>query len=182
MSDTGSIFQREPGTQAVPAPVPPAPLVLPRAQVERSPGVGFAAAVAAAAAGGLLWAGVVIVTNIDFGILAWFLGAATGFALVRGGGGAGQQVERVAAGVLAAAGIVLGKYVIFVHAVKADLHRLYPNTPIPVGYLDSTQMSIFIHHVGEIFKPIYIVWLAFAFFGAYRVSGGATPLPRRSRS
>jgi hypothetical protein len=83
--------------------------------------VALLAAVGAALIGGLVWAGVVVTTRYDIGFLAWFVGAATGFVIVRVAGGPVSTPVRALAGVFAAGGIVVGKYVIFVHAVKVAL-------------------------------------------------------------
>jgi len=45
--------------------------------------VALLAGAGAALVGGLVWAGVVITTRYDIGFLAWFVGAATGLAVVR---------------------------------------------------------------------------------------------------
>ena len=137
------------------------------------------AAAAVAALGGLAWAGVVVVTKWDIGILAWLVGAAVGRTIVAAAGGPVAGVERVTAGLLAAAGIIIGKYVIFVHAVKASLGAELAAHGIQVGYLDSRQMSIFVHNIDKIVHPIYLLWIALAFLAAIRVAGGA-PL-RRAR-
>src|SRR5207253_11019325 len=76
--------------------------------------VALLAGAGAALVGGLVWAGVVITTRYDIGFLAWFVGAATGLAIVRVAGGPVSSPVRVLAGVFAAGGIVAGKYVIFV--------------------------------------------------------------------
>jgi hypothetical protein len=157
-----------------------------RRSTSRSGGSGgrlaapFAAA-AVAVLGGLAWAGVVVATNWDIGILAWLVGAAVGRTTVAVAGGPVRGVERGVAGLLAAAGIVLGKYVIFVHAVKTSLGAELAAHGIRVGYLDGRQMSIFVHNVGKIVHPIYALWIGLAFFAAMRVAGGA-PLRRVRRS
>ena len=70
--DERSIFHHEPGsTGAQAAPVPALPLP---AVDENGSRIGaLAAALLAAIGGGLLWAGVVIVTRYDIGILAWLV-------------------------------------------------------------------------------------------------------------
>src|SRR4051794_28495865 len=60
----------------------------PRAVVAREVDAGLLpvallAGAGAALAGGLVWAAVVITTRYDIGFLAWFVGAATGLAVVR---------------------------------------------------------------------------------------------------
>jgi hypothetical protein len=147
----------------------------------RSLSLAFTAGAVAALVGGLVWAGVVISLKYDIGILAWFVGAATGLTVHRVAGGSVGGFERALAGLFAAAGIIVGKYVIFVHAVRAAASALLPGRPIPDGYLDSTQMSYFVNHFGSIVRPIYWLWFLLAFAAAFRTSGGR-PIWGRGRS
>ena len=142
--------------------------------------VALAAGAAVAVVGGLAWAGVVVVTHWDVGILAWLVGVAVGRTVFGLAGGAVGVGERVVAGLLAAAGIIVGKYVIFVHAVKASFGAILAAGGVQVGYLDSRQMSIFVHHFGKIVHPIYALWVGFAFLAAVRTAGGA-PIRRARR-
>jgi hypothetical protein len=141
--------------------------------------IALLAGAGAALLGGLLWAGVVIVTHLDVGILAWLIGAGTGLAIARVGGGPAAPEARVLAGGLAAGGIMVGKYVIFVHALRKAFAELSLLQLPSVGYLDTRQMSLFIHHFGSIVRPIYFLWVALAFFAAYRTAGGDSVRPRR---
>ena len=143
--------------------------------------VALLAGAGAALAGGLAWAGVVIVTHFDIGFLAWFVGAATGLAIVRVAGGPVGYPARVSAGLLAAGGIMAGKYVIFVYAVKKTFGAELAAHGLSVGYLDTRQMSIFLHNIGSIVQPVYFLWVALAFFAAVRTAGGRSLLARRLR-
>jgi hypothetical protein len=141
----------------------------------------LAAAAAVALLGGTVWAGAVIATHWDIGILAWFVGAATGSVLVRVAGGAVGVGERLAAGLLAAGAIVVGKYAIFVHSVRAHWGALLAQEGVRVHYLDGRQLSIFVHHFGEIVRPVYALWVGLAFVGALRVAAGRPAFGRRRR-
>jgi hypothetical protein len=141
--------------------------------------VALLAGAGAALAGGLVWAGVVIATHWDIGILAWLVGGVTGAVVVRVAGGSVGAVERVLSGLLAAGAIMVGKYVIFVHAVKVSLGALLAEQGLSVGYLDAREVSLFLHHFGDIVRPIYALWVALAFFAAVRVAGGGALLSRR---
>ena len=134
---------------------------------------------AVALVGGLIWAGVVIATHYDVGILAWLVGAATGAAVVRVVGGPVGTGQRFVAGALAAGAIMVGKYVIFVHAVKAAIGALLSSQGVSVGYLDTSTMSVFFHNFTTIVRPMYAVWVAAAFLAAVRVAGGRSLLNRR---
>jgi hypothetical protein len=142
--------------------------------------VALAAGAAVAVLGGLGWAGVVVLTHWDIGILAWLVGAAVGRTIFGLAGGPVGVGERVAGGLFAAAGIMVGKYVIFVHAVKVSLGALYGTQALDIGYLDTRQMSIFLENFGKIVHPAYALWVGLAFFAAFRVAGGA-PLRRARR-
>lgn len=132
------------------------------------------AGAAAALAGGLLWAGVVIVTRWDIGIVAWLVGAATGGTVLRVFGGPVPGSAKLAAGLMAAGGILVGKYVIFIHEVRKNLGALLAQHGISVGYLDTRQMGIFIHHFGSFVRPIYGLWILLASAAAVRAAQGPT--------
>jgi hypothetical protein len=144
--------------------------------------LALVAGAAVALVGGLVWAGVVIGTRYDIGFLAWFVGAATGLTVARVAGGPIGGAVKLSAGLLAAGGIIVGKYVIFVHDVKATIGNLLVAEGLSVGYLDSRQMGIFVHHFGSIVKPIYGLWAVLALVAAVRAADGRRILPARRRS
>jgi hypothetical protein len=143
--------------------------------------VALLAGAGAALIGGLVWAGVVITTQFDIGFLAWFVGAATGLAIVRVAGRPISAAGQVLAGTFAAGGIIVGKYVIFVHAVKKTFGALLAAHGQSIGYLDTRQMSIFAHNFGSIVRPVYALWGALAFVAAVRTAGGRQALARHRR-
>jgi hypothetical protein len=160
-----------PGAIHAPAPV----------AAEVTPGltaVSVLAGAAVAIACGLVWAGIVIATRFDIGLVAWLGGVATGVTMVRVAGRPLGVASRVLAGLFSAAGIILGKYVIFVHDLNDEAHKLNLDN-LSLGYLDSKQMSLFIHHFSDIVKPIYIVWVVLAFVAAFRTAGGRAVFGRR---
>lgn len=169
--------------QAFPPAAKPPLLVSPAATVagprnEGSLGLALLAGGAVALVGGLLWAGVVIATRWDIGIVAWVVGAATGAVVMRVFGGPVPGEARVAAGLMAAGAILVGKYVIFVHDVKKAVTGLFGASVLPppsIHYLDTRQMGIFVHHFGTIVKPVYGLWLLCAFVAAMRVGAGKKP-------
>jgi len=162
------------------APSTPVP-----AHEERVSGVPVALAAGAAVAllGGLAWAAVGITTHYDIGILAWLIGAATGFVMVRIAGGPVDNTSCVLAGVFAALGIMVGKYVIFVHQLRSAFKSFATTLGVSVtphiGYLDSQTRHLFFSEFSSIVKPIYILWVALAFFAAYRMAGGGRIFGRR---
>ena len=181
------LFTVQPAAGAASEPVgaPTAPVATDAsAAVARDAGRGaglmaLLAGAGAALLGGLVWAGVVIVSQWDVGILAWLVGAATGAAIVRVAGGPVGTGQRVVAGALAAAGIMVGKYVIFVHELRAAIGPLLASQGVSVGYLDTGTMSIFRENFTTIVRPMYAVWVALAVFAAVRVAGGRGRPARR---
>jgi hypothetical protein len=143
--------------------------------------VALLAGAGAALIGGLVWAVVVVTTRYDIGFLAWFVGAATGMAIVRVAGGPVSTPVRALAGVFAAGGILVGKYVIFVHAVKDALDAELAGQGRAVGYLNTHAMSVFVHNFGSIVRPVYALWVGLAFFAAVRTAGGRAVYTRRRR-
>ncbi|MDX6481275.1 MAG: hypothetical protein QOG85_1785 [Gaiellaceae bacterium] len=117
-----------------------------------------------------MWAGVVIVTRFDIGFLAWFVGVAASLAMIRVAGGSAFRALGVVAGLLAAAGILVGKYVVFVHDVREVEGSFLTKHGVPTGYLDTFQMSYFIHHYSTIVRPIYYLWLLLAVVAAVRTA------------
>jgi hypothetical protein len=164
------------------------PLLTPSASTPLAPdatagslGIALVAGAAVALVGGLVWAGVVIETHYDFGILAWIVGAATGgtvFYLTRA---PVRGPARALTGLLAVAGMVVGKYVIFVDAVKKTLGTALAQQGTSVSYLDSRQMGIFIHHFNTVVRPIYFLWFLLALVAALRAAGGERTLPGQRR-
>ena len=164
-----------------------APLVAPGPSpvaAEVTPGLTIVAVLASAAvavASGLVWAGIVIATRFDIGIVAWLGGVAAGVTMLRIAGRPLGVASRIVAGLFSAAGIMLGKYVIFVHDLRDEIHKLAGLEGVSIGYLDSRQVSFFFHHFGEIVKPLYLLWVVLAFVAAFRTAGGQ-PVFRRRRS
>jgi hypothetical protein len=179
--DEGSIFQHEPGSASAQAAAVATPLPVPAVEEGGSRVGALAAAVLTALGGGLVWAVVVIVTKYDIGILAWLVGAATGYAVHRLGGSTVTVADRAIAAVLAACGILLGKYVIFVHELKDALRTILHTNPTAVGYFDTREMHFFVHHFTELVRWTYVLWIGLAMLAAYRVSGGQNAFGRRRR-
>jgi hypothetical protein len=166
-------------TSAEKAPllVSPAPAAMTRTTTEGSLALALISGAGVALAGGLIWAGVVVVTRYDIGFLAWFVGAATGGTAFRVFGAPVRGAARIATGLIAAGAIVVGKYVIFVHEVKKAIGSLLAEQGLSISYLDTRQMSIFVHNFGTIVRPIYALWILIAFTAAVM-----TAQPRKSRA
>ena len=181
-----------PPTESAPGPyagvlahtvaAPSAPVVVREERIAGTP-VALAAGAGVALLGGLVWAAVGIETHYDIGILAWLIGAATGFVMVSIAGGPVDNASRILAGVLAAGGIMVGKYVIFVHQLRSAFKTFASTIGVSVtphvGYVDGETRHLFFSNFSSVVKPIYILWLALAFLAAYRMAGGGRIFGRR---
>jgi hypothetical protein len=78
-------------------------------------GPGLAGALAAALVGGIVWGYVIIKTDYEVGFLAWGLGFVSGYAVLTLARGRRSVELQVIASVGAVLGIVIGKYVAYVH-------------------------------------------------------------------
>jgi hypothetical protein len=78
---------------------------------------------------------------------------------------------------------MIGKYVIFIHQLRKALHDFLSATGITtaphIGYLDGNARHLFFSNFSSAVKPIYILWVALAFFAAYRMAGGGSLFGRR---
>lgn len=158
--------------------VPPASSV-PRPS-SRNLGLGFVAAAVVALIGGVAWAAISVATGYNLGILAFFIGAATGYTAQLVAGGPIGGFERGVAGVFAAAAVVIGDYVIVIHEVRVHQSSFFIEHGVSVpGYLDANSMSAFIHHFGTFVHGMDWLWIAIAAYAAIRTTGGRLG-PRRS--
>jgi len=139
--------------------------------------VGLLAGAGVAFAGGLAWAAVVLATHYDIGFLAWFVGAATGLTVLWISRGPVGGLACVAAGLLAGAGLLLGKYVIFIHQVKQVLGTELAQHGISVGYLNTRMLSVFFHHFNTFVRPVYGLWFIAAFLAGFIAAAGGSTLP-----
>ena len=96
-----------------------------------------------------------------------------GLAVQRVARGPVGVFERVLAGVFAAGGILIGKYVIDIHELNDLIHQ-HPGTgQVSVGYFDGQYISFWVHHLGTVLRGnLYWLWIILAAAGAFRVSGG----------
>jgi hypothetical protein len=148
------------------------------AATEGSLGLALFAGGVVALVGGLVWGGVVIATRWDIGFLAWLIGAATGGVAFRLHGTPVRGLARFSTGLMAAGGILVGKYVIFVHDLKHVVGTLaqqgLPVSPALIGYTHTREMGAFIHHFSSVVRPIYGLWILIAFVAALHTAHGRT--------
>lgn len=128
-------------------------------------------AVLASLVGGVLWGVLTIVTNYEFGFAALGVGFLSGFAVVRLSGGKKGVELQVAAAAASVLGIILGKYIIFVHAVGKVLAEEV-GTEISVSYFSPAAITMFTGNPGLSFGAFDILWVVIAVAAAWQIPKG----------
>jgi hypothetical protein len=147
---------------------PPSPLSEPAG----SPALAIPAALAAAIAGGVVWALIVKWTGYEIGIAAWGIGFLTGTAVVfatRGGKGPVLQAIAIVSALL---GILLGKYL----GYAFDIQEQAEEAGVSIGLFSSEMRSFFREDLEHVFGLFDLLWVGFAVYTAWRVPQAA-PAP-----
>lgn len=143
----------------------------PQRMIEPEPNLplGVIGGLLAAVVGGIAWAIIAVQSGYEVGIVAWAIGVLAGFAVVFLARGRSVQLQIVA--VLAAGlGIVIGKYVIFVHELQVAYSKLFPGTSQRFGYFASESFRMFRTNLGDVFSGYDLLWVAFAVISAWRIA------------
>ena len=132
------------------------------------PAVG--GALAAAIVGGIVWGLVIVETDYEVGFLAWGLGFVSGYAVLtftRGARGTELQLIAAAGGVL---GIVIGKYVAYVHFFQDFVRaQLGDDVASRVSYFDTQIVRFFLDDFTSLLSGFDIVWAVLAVATAWRI-------------
>lgn len=128
----------------------------------------IAAGVAAALVGALVWGAVVGITGWNFGIVAWGLGAAVGFATYAATPEEHRSYEHlpwIACGV-ALFGIVVGQYLGFIFTAA----RLRPDKFSAWDALNPAAVSLYFNNLSKLMSPFGLLWIALAMYSAYKIA------------
>ncbi len=130
-------------------------------------------AVLASLIGGAIWGLIAIVTNHEIGYLAWGMGWLAGFAVVklsRGKKGVPFQIIAVLSSLL---GITLGKYITFVHFLKAEVLKEYgADAASQVTLLSLRIFSVFLDNITSMLNGYDALWVVLAIVTAWRIPRG----------
>ena len=131
---------------------------------------GIAGGVLAALVGGLTWALVVTTTNYELGFVAWGIGFVAGTAVVVAAGGAKGLPLQAAAVASALLGILIGKYVTFVHVVRGQIEEIAGSAAAAnVSYFSLETARFFGEEIGAVFGGFDLLWAGLAIFTAWRI-------------
>jgi hypothetical protein len=142
---------------------------------DRQPfGRAVAAAALAAALGAAAWAGMVIVTDHSFGLVAAGLGILSGQLVHRLTGGRRGLFPAAAAAVSIIVALVVGKYAAFAYIIHRDAQQRYGAAGAKYfSYLSDHTWSAFHANLGTEFSAFYLLWVGFGVYAAWRIVGPA---------
>lgn len=145
----------------------------PAAKPTRPLGWAVGAGLAAAVAGGVVWALIVKSTDYEVGIAAWGIGFIVGTAAVLATrGSTGRQLQVVAV-VLALAGILLGKYLGYALILQDEAKAFGAE----VGLFSSEMVRFFREDLDAVFGLFDLLWVGLAVFTAWRLTQPDAPEP-----
>lgn len=123
-----------------------------------------------AALGAAVWAGIVVATNFEVGYVAVLVGFLSGMGVKIGAGkGRGQGLQILAA-LLAFAGLIFAKYLIFAWMVS---QAATANGRV-IAWYDPVILQMFPRMIVQLSSPFDLLWIFIAVTAAYRV-----PAPTR---
>ncbi len=119
--------------------------------------------------GGVVWAAIAIGTGYEIGYVAWGVGILAGLGVIYGGKAKGAVFQLIAVAA-SLAGILLGKYLIFVHAVKEYLvEKKGAEAAAAVSHLSINTAAIFVTNLGAVFGAMDLLFIGLAVYTAWRM-------------
>ena len=148
-------------------PLPPSPQGI--IEPESNLALGIIGGLLAAAVGGVAWAIIAVQSGYEVGIAAWAIGVLAGFAVVSLARGKSVQLQVIAV-LSAGLGILIGKYVTYVHELQIAFNKFYPGSTQRFGYFASESFRIFRTHLGDVFTGYDLLWVGLAVISAWRIA------------
>ena len=110
---------------------------------------------------GAAWAVLTVVTNTEFGLLAWGIGVAIGYGITMAGQGSGPLLGIVAA-VSSLLAILFGKFLIVRHSLEGEKSG--------AGTI-ANVLSVMTTHFSAVFSFYDFLWIALALGSAWKFAG-----------
>jgi hypothetical protein len=128
----------------------------------------------AALVGGLVWGGLVILTGFEFGIVAWLLGGAVGYAVLMFSKGETGFPQQIAAVVFSIGGILLGKYLTFYYFVKEVVSQeLGAVTAENISLFSAGLIGEFLGGLGDVVGLFDLLWIGLAVGSAWKITSSS---------
>lgn len=124
-------------------------------------------AVLAAAIGGIAWAVIVVKSGYEVGFVAWGIGIFAGFMVAFLGKGISVLVQVIAV-LSAGVGILIGKYVTFVHELRMAADKV--GLDHTFGYIAGDSFRLFRENLGDVFSFHDVLWIGLAIVSAWRIA------------
>jgi len=138
----------------------------PPPEPEPNVAVGVAAGIVVALLGALVWGLVARRTGHELGVIAWAIGAGTGFAVLTAAGGRKSEGLQTAGVVLALAGVLFGKYLAFAFVYQDGFENQVGES---IGLFSSEMWRQFRNAVPDIFGLYDLLWIVLAAASAWLV-------------
>ncbi len=128
--------------------------------------------VAAALIAGAIWGGVALLTGWELGLMAWFVGAAVGYAVLLFSKGETSSTHQLIAVGYSILGILIGRYVTFYVILKEFVtQELGPETAAGMSIFSLKLFGEFLGGMGEFLGLWDLLWMAFACITAWKLTG-----------
>jgi hypothetical protein len=122
-----------------------------------------------AIAGGLVWGAISVVTRFEIGFVATLIGVMSARAVVWASGGRRTVPLQYAAVIVAMFGILVGKYVIFMHALKEVAKDADPVLAANIPWVSSDTIALFFQKITVVVSAFDALWVVLAAMAAWRV-------------
>ncbi|SDZ41487.1 hypothetical protein SAMN05421736_11239 [Evansella caseinilytica] len=125
----------------------------------------------AALLGSAIWATIVVMTETEFGIVAWGIGILTGYAVMLAAGrkkGLPLQIIAVAFSLI---GIFIGKYAVYYYFMKEFLTEAYGSSyAARYSFFSSDIIAGFFADASYVFSLYDLLWIGLAVVTAWRIT------------
>lgn len=122
----------------------------------------------AAIIGGVIWGMITVLTNYEIGFVAVGVGFLAGLAVTKlSGGKKGIQLQIIAV-VASLMGILIGKYIFFVHSVSEALAKEL-GQEIALSYFSPLGIAVFFSGLRHVFGAFDILWVILAVATAWSI-------------
>lgn len=127
-------------------------------------------AILAAVVGGILWGVITTATDHEIGFMAWGMGWLAGFAVVKLSGGKKGLPFQIIAVASSIAGILIGKFFSFEHALHEEVLKHYGGeVASSVTVFSGKVVSIFFENFGSMLNGYDALWVLLAVVTAWKM-------------
>lgn len=122
--------------------------------------------------GGAIWAGVAVLFDVEIGFLAILVGALVGGGVVLGAGQRRGMPYQLISVVIAALGILIGKYITIYHFFRLEVINQFGEASwneLGFSVLSGEYFQLFVEILPETFEILDIVFFGIAIYTAFGI-------------